>query len=222
MPAARRPLGPGRRRAPAWRRPVLAAALALLGLAAYAWWSGGDAPLPPLDPTRDVVVFLGDSITGGHGLPLEVTFPHRLGAALGIRIRNAGISGDTTAGALQRLGADVLAHRPKLVVVELGANDAFRRVPSAQVLQNLRAIVRRVRESGSGVVLIHVRVAALGSDLPRDGLREIAREEGARLVEDFLAGVVPSLTNDGLHPTAEGHARLAAHLEPILRELLTR
>ncbi|MCI0347325.1 MAG: GDSL-type esterase/lipase family protein, partial [Chloroflexi bacterium] len=133
----------------------MAATVALLGLAAYAWWSGGDAPLPPLDPTRDVVVFFGDSITGGHGLPLEVTFPHRLGAALGRPVRNAGVSGDTTAGALQRLGSDVLAHRPKLVVVELGANDAFRRVPSAQTLQNLRTIVRRVRESGSGVVLIH-------------------------------------------------------------------
>jgi len=191
----------------------------------FVWWPAGRPTLPPLDPTRDVVVFLGNSISGGHGLSPEATFPHRLGAALDIPVRNAGISGDTTAGALARIERDVLAHRPKLVVVELGANDAFRRLPVAETLANLRTIVRRVREHGSGIVLIHVRLAALpglSSDPYRDGFREIAREEGARLVEDFLDGVVPGLTTDGLHPTADGHARLAARLEPVLREILAR
>jgi lysophospholipase L1-like esterase len=204
---------------------VIVVLVLLAGMTALVWWPSGRAALLPLDPTRDVVVFLGDSITGGHGLPLEATFPLRLGTALGIPVRNAGISGDTTAGALQRIERDVLAHRPKLTLVELGANDAFRRLPVAETLGNLRAIVRRVRAEGSGVVLVHVRLAALpglSSDSYRDGFREIAREEGATLVEDFLDGVVPSLTTDGLHPTAEGHARLSTRLEPVLREILAR
>ena len=95
------------------------AAVALVVLA-VAWWRGGATRTPPpLDAARDTVVFLGDSITSGHGLPLEVTFASRLGVALAVPVRNAGISGDQTAGGLARLERDVLDHRPKLVVVEL-------------------------------------------------------------------------------------------------------
>lgn len=180
--------------------------------------------MPPLlpDPTGTAVVFLGDSITSGHGLPPEVAFPHRLGVALGIPVHNAGRSGDTTAGGLARLHADVLVHRPRLVVVELGANDAFRRVPVRETLANLRAIVRQARAAGAGVLLLHVGIPLPGAAAYREGLRAIAREEGAALQEDVLEGIVPALTSDGLHPTAAGHARLAARLGPVLRELLGR
>ena len=222
MSPARRPERWAPRPRPVWRRPWVLGATGLLAVVAYVWWTAGERPLPSLDPTRDTVVFLGDSITGGHGLALDVAFPHRLGATLGLKVRNAGVSGDTTAGALDRLRADVLAYQPKLVVVELGANDALRRVPVADTQRNLRTVVRQIRESGSGVILVHIRVPTLGGDVHRDGFRAIAREEGARLVEDFLDGVVPGLTTDGLHPTAEGHTRLAARLEPVLRELLAR
>jgi acyl-CoA thioesterase-1 len=222
MASRARPASTPRRAAP---RRVVVLALLLAAGAAIIWWPRGRPALPPLDPGRDLVVFLGDSITGGHGLALEATFAHRLGAALGIPVRNAGISGDTTAGALARLERDVLAHRPKLTLVELGANDAFRRVPAAETLANLRDIVRRLRQAESGVIVLHVRMTALpglSADPYREGFRAIARDEGAALFEDFLDGVVPGLTNDGLHPTAEGHARLAARLEPLLRKTLAR
>lgn len=221
MPVRRPPVRPARSASLAWRGPALAFAVALAAIAGYYWWAGGRPTPPALDPARETVVFLGDSITSGHGLPLEVTFPHRLGAALAVSVRNAGISGDTTAGALRRLATDVLAHRPKLVVVELGVNDVFRRVPREQIYENVRAIVRRLREDGAGVLLVHIRLGAWGGDA-LEGYREIARSEGAWLVESFLDGVVPNLTTDGLHPTAEGHARLAARLEPVLRDILNR
>jgi lysophospholipase L1-like esterase len=201
----------------------LGLAVVALVVLAVAWWqSGAPRTPPPLDSARDTVVFLGDSITSGHGLPLELTFPARLGAALGMPVRNAGISGDQTAGGLARLERDVLGHRPKLVVVELGANDVFRRVPRAETLGNLRAIARRLRENGAGVLLVHIGVGPLSGGDYLEGFRAIAREEGAWLVEDFLGGVVPGYTADGLHPTEEGHARLAAKLEPVLREILGR
>jgi acyl-CoA thioesterase-1 len=219
----RRPVRPAPRPKAAGRRgPLLAGALALVALAAYLAWPGGQAGLPALDPSRDTVVFLGDSITSGHGLPPEVTFAARLGPRLGVNVRNAGISGDLTAGGLRRVETDVLPHRPKLVVVELGVNDAFRGLPRAETLGNLRAIVRRVRQDGAGVVLVHISLAALARDDYRQGYRDIARDEGAWLVEDFLTGVVPTYSTDGLHPNEEGHARLAARLEPVLREILAR
>lgn len=222
MPPRRPRPSPTRRTGAGRRTPLLLGILGLAGLAAYAWWAGGKATPPPLDPTRETVVFLGDSITSGHGLPLAATFPLRLGTALGINVRNAGISGDVTAGAIHRLERDVLAYRPKLVVVELGVNDIFQRRPREETLGNLRAIVRRLRQDGAGVLLLHISLAALGRDDYPEGFRRIAREEGARLVEDFLSGVVPAYTTDGLHPNEEGHARLAARLEPLLREILGR
>jgi acyl-CoA thioesterase-1 len=216
MPPPRRP----RKSAVTGRMWLGLAAVALVVLA-VAWWRGGATRTPPpLDAARDTVVFLGDSITSGHGLPHEATLAHRLGAALEVPVRNAGLSGDQTAGGLARLERDVLVHRPTLVVVELGPNDVFRRVPRSETLGNLRAIVRRLREDGAGVLLVHIGLGPLSGGEYLEGFRAIAREEGAWLVEDFLGGVVPGYSADGLHPTEEGHARLAAKLEPVLREIL--
>lgn len=174
---------------------------------------------PPGGPT---VVFLGDSITSGHRLSVDVAFPHRLGQALGIPVVNAGISGDTTEGGLSRLERDVLAHHPRLVVVELGVNDVLGRWPRERTVANLRTITQRIRAQGAAVILVHITLPGVPGDGHRRHLREIARAEGAILVEDFLDGVVPGRTYDGLHPDEQGHAILAERLLPVLREALGR
>jgi acyl-CoA thioesterase-1 len=168
------------------------------------------------------VVFLGDSITHGHRLPASVAFPHRLGQALGVQTINAGISGDTTDGGLRRIERDVLAHRPGVVVVGLGVNDAFGQSPRETVTRNLRTITERSRAAGARVILLHMAVPGVAGDGYREGLREIARAEGATLVEDFLLGVVPAHTYDRLHPDEQGQAMLAERLLPILREAIGR
>jgi acyl-CoA thioesterase-1 len=207
------------------RPPAVAGALILVllggaALVAAMLWARRELSA---DPTRQGVVFLGDSITSGDGVSPEVTFPHRLGAALGVPIRNAGISGDTTAGALQRLDADVLAHRPRVVVVELGVNDEVdHHRPAAETLATLRRITRRLVKKGAAVVLVYTPFGDFDHPVYRQGFRDLARRERVRLVEDFYAGIVPQLTVDGIHPTADGHALLARRLEPVLRELLGR
>ena len=214
-------------RAVSWRRgPVVLAVVgvALLVVGYLAICGGGRrcgwraAPGPAPGP----VVFLGDSITSGHGLPLEATFPALLGEALGVPTLNAGVTGDRTAGGLARLDADVLAYRPRLVVVELGVNDVFGGVSPGETVANLRAIVGRVHAAGARVVLVHFRLLGLAGDGYRSDLRALARAEGATLVEDVLDGVVPELSTDGLHPNAAGHARLAERLAPALRPLVGR
>jgi len=215
--AARPAVGP--RGATGWGLgAAVLVALALLGL----WlWPRPPAPSPVGDPSRHLIVFLGDSITAGYTLPRQQAFPHLVGEALGVPVRNAGVNGETTAGALARLEADVLAWRPRVVVVELGANDFFRRLPVAGTLANLEAIVRRARQEGAAVVLVHIRLGPL-IDPYLEGYRALARREGALLVEDFLGEIprTPGLTLDGLHPSAEGHRRLADRLLPTLRKLL--
>jgi acyl-CoA thioesterase I len=203
------------------RRWVVGAGLLLLAgtAAAIAWprvWRGPSGTL-----SRHGVVFLGNSITSGDGVTSDATFAHRLGVALAVPVWNAGVSGDTTTGALQRLGTDALAHRPRVVVVELGVNDEVdHHRPAGETLATLERIARRLRKSGAAVVLVYTPFGDFDRDVYRQGLRDIARRERARLVESFYDGIVPHLTVDGLHPSVEGHAILARRLEPVLRELL--
>jgi acyl-CoA thioesterase-1 len=202
---------------------LLVAGVLLLGLVWALWAARGSRPTSTgALPANQTVVFLGDSITHGHRLPRSVAFPHRVGQALGINAINAGISGDTTDGGLRRLERDVLAHRPRVVVVGLGVNDALGQRPREPVVQNLRTITQRIRAEGARVVLLHMAVPGVAGDGYRDGLREIARSEGATLVEDFLQGVVPAHTYDRLHPDEQGQAMLADRLLPVLRRALGR
>ena len=209
----------GLRRRP--RRWVVAGGLALLavavaGIVSPRVWRGLSRA-----PGLQGIVFLGDSITSGDGVAPDTTFAHRLGIALGVPVWNAGVSGDTTTGALQRLGTYVLAHRPRVVVVELGVNDAVdHHRPASETLATLERIVRRLRRRGAAVVLVYTPFGEFDHDVYRQGFRDIARRERARLIESFYDGIVPHLTVDGLHPSVEGHVALAGRLEPVLRELL--
>jgi acyl-CoA thioesterase-1 len=208
------------------RRPLLvglAGVLALAGIAVAVRWAPPRPrrrPPAPSAPAR--VVFLGDSITSGHRLAPALAYPARLEAALGIDAVNAGVSGDTTERALARLDGDVRALRPRIVVVALGLNDTFGQVPLERTMANLDAITRRLREDGAAVVLVHMPLPGSGLDPYRAPLRALARREGATLVEDFLDGVVPPLSYDGIHPDERGQARLADRLRPVLAGLLAR
>lgn len=184
-------------------------------------------------PTPAVTIaVLGDSLSAGLGLAEAEAFPAVVEKLLRdaghpVRVTNAGVSGDTTAGGLSRLDW-VLTQRPEILVVELGGNDALRGQPLENTEANLRAIVRRAAEEGARVVLLGMDLPTnYGPDYTRDfaALYErVARDEGVQLVPGFMreVGLDPSLLqSDGLHPTAEGQRRLAAallpHLEPLVR-----
>jgi acyl-CoA thioesterase I len=178
------------------------------------------------------VVFLGDSITAGYGLAPEQAFPAVLarklqqGERLTIRAVNAGMSGDTSAGGLRRV-AWILKQRPAIVVVELGGNDGLRGLPLAALEQNLRAIVATLQRSGTKVLLLGMRMPpSSGAAYVREFealYPRVAAELGVPVVPFFMEGVagVSALNqSDGLHPTAEGHERLADNIAGPLAELL--
>lgn len=178
------------------------------------------------------VVFLGDSLTAGLGLGEEAAYPAIVGellAARGVAVRivNAGVSGDTSAGGLARLDW-LLSLHPDILVVALGANDGLRGQPVASIEANLREIVRRARAAGSRVVLAGMKMPPnYGPDYTREfqALYErLARELQLPFVPFLLEGVAadPKLNQaDGIHPTAEGQrivARLVADaLQPLLQ-----
>lgn len=184
-----------------------------------------DAGSPPL------VVFLGDSISAGLQLPAEQAFPAVLASLLGahgtpIRVANAGVSGDTSAGGLRRVDW-VMKQKPALVVVELGANDGLRGLPVATLEHNLRAIILRIRALGARPLLLGmVLPPSYGSVYAHDFsevYERLARELDVPFVPYFMEGVagVPELNfPDGIHPTAVGHRRLATKLLPTFAALL--
>lgn len=187
-------------------------------------------PAPPAD-TEPLVVFLGDSLTAGYGLGGEQAYPVLVEKRLeekGIPVRtlNAGVSGDTTAGGLSRLGW-LLSQKPDVVVVGLGGNDGLRGLPLAQAERNLREIVRRSRAAGARVLL-------LGMQIPPNYGPEYAQGFAAmypRIAEDMDIALVPFALEgvggvaelnqaDGIHPTAEGQERVADLVAPYLAEVL--
>ncbi len=179
------------------------------------------------------VVALGDSLTAGYGLPAEDGFVAQLQAALDargldVRIVDAGVSGDTTAGGLARLDW-ILADGADAVIVELGANDALRGIDPASSRSNLDAILGALGERGSPVLLAGMAAPRnLGAEyvVAFDGMYpELADTHGAIFYPFFLDGVaaVSSLNQaDGIHPNAEGIAVIVERILPYVLRLLDR
>jgi acyl-CoA thioesterase-1 len=190
--------------------------------------SEGGASTPTEAP---LIVFLGDSLTAGLGVAESDAFPAIATARLlaeGHRVRtlNAGVSGDTSAGGLRRLEW-LLAQRPDLVVVCLGANDGLRGLPLEQTEDNLRRIVARARAADAAVLLVGMLVPpnygpeyapAFAALFPR-----IAKDLDVPLVPFLLEGVggrTELNQADGIHPTAAGHRVMAGTVYPALRKLV--
>jgi acyl-CoA thioesterase-1 len=177
------------------------------------------------------VVFLGDSLTAGLGLPEEEAFPARVGdllAARGrlVRVVNGGVSGDTTAGGLRRVDW-LLRQKPAVVVVWLGANDGLRGFPVEETERNLRAIVAKSKASGAKVLLCGMHVPPSYGPVYQQRFSSIfprlSRELRVALSPFPLKDVAgrPRLNQaDGVHPNAEGQRLVAAAVEKDLTPLL--
>lgn len=180
---------------------------------------------------RPLVVFLGDSLTAGFGLGEEQAFPAVAGEllaarGLAIEVVNGGISGDTSAGALERLDW-LLTRRPDVLVLAIGANDGLRGQPLEATEANVRAIIRRVRAAGADVLLAGQRIPTNYGPAYAEGFTalypRVAREEGAALLPFLLEGVAmrPELNlPDGIHPNPAGQRIVAASVADALEPLL--
>jgi acyl-CoA thioesterase-1 len=177
------------------------------------------------------LVALGDSLTAGLGLEPKDAFPVKLEAALRARgfdvaVENAGVSGDTTKGALLRLDWAIDADADA-VIVELGANDALRGVDPRETHSSLAAIVAKLKQRGIAVLLAGMRAPPnLGRPYAElfDGIyRRVAENSAVLLYAFFLDGVAaePRLNQpDGLHPNASGVEEIVRRILPKVEELL--
>ena len=179
--------------------------------------------LPVMGPQVQVLA-LGDSLFAGYGLEPGESYPARLEAALRARginaaILNAGVSGDTTAGGLQRLDFTLnsMKEPPALAIISLGGNDMLRALPPEQTRQNLDAILTTLGERKVKVVLLGMLSPPnLGADYRKafDPIYPaLAKKHGATLVPFFLQPLIgrPDLLQaDNIHPTLPGIDKLVA------------
>ncbi|WP_294534146.1 arylesterase [uncultured Rhodoblastus sp.] len=203
-------------------RPTFLLALALLlGIAAPA----------PARPLR--LVALGDSLTAGYLLPADAAFPAQLQRALQARgfdveIANAGVSGDTSSGALERLDW-ALGGECDGVLVEIGANDMLRGTDPALTRQNIEAILARLRSRNIPAFLAGMRAAPnLGPEYAAkfDAIYpDLAKKYDAAFYPFFLDGVAGRPERqlpDGMHPNREGVAIIVAGILPEVTAWLER
>ena len=182
-------------------------------------------------PAPPVVTILGDSITAGLGLAAADALPAQLQAALGrigvaALVRGAGVSGDTTAGALARTDFSVQADTV-VCVIELGGNDFLQGVSPHETERNLRAIIAKLQQRGIRVVLASAKPpsGSLG-DYGREFAAvfpRMGRVAGVALTPDLLAGLDRgSRQRDDLHPSAAGVRVLAERMAPTVADALAR
>jgi len=189
---------------------------------------------PAPQQVQGTLVFLGDSLTAGLGLPKEQAFPALIEARLRAeghpwKVVNAGISGDTTAGGAARLDW-IYKQKVDVLFLCLGANDGLRGIPVTETERNLRSILDRARREGTRVVLAGIQLPEnYGSEYRMAFARifpRLAKEYRLPLLPFLLEGVAmdPRLNQpDGIHPNAEGARIVAEHvwaaLEPSLRPI---
>ena len=174
--------------------------------------------LPKLDP-HDVIVAFGDSLTHGTGASEETAYPAVLASLTGRTVINAGVPGDTTASALQRLPAVLAEHQPRLVLLCLGGNDMLRKQPEAATENNLRLLVQTIRASGAEVVLIGVPEPRLFGGAP--AFYERVADDMRLPLEDAVFSEVLKdnrLKSDPIHANAAGYRVVAERLAEFLRE----
>lgn len=202
---------------------MCALAAAGAGTGAYAQ---GDAP---------VVLVLGDSLSAEYGIERGSGWVALLQKRLQeqkskTRVVNASVSGDTTAGGRARLPVLLQRHKPAVVVIELGGNDALRGLALEMTQANLKAMTQAARQAGAKVLLVGMQVPPnYGADYGRRFAAlyaEVARAEGAALLPFLLAGVADRdnplelFQPDRIHPVAQAHPIILDNVWPVLRPLL--
>jgi acyl-CoA thioesterase I len=191
----------------------------------------GPAVAQPDRPLR--LVALGDSLTAGYGLPAEAAFPAALERALrarghNVEVANAGVSGDTASGGLQRVDWSV-PDGTDGVILELGANDMLRGLDPAITRQALEGIIQRLKARGIPVMLAGMYASRnLG---PEYGARfeavyrDLARTYDLVLYPFFLDGIAGQQAlnlPDGMHPTAQGVERIVQGILPSVETFIGR
>ena len=222
----------------AWLKPLAAVFLALLtltGLLASSIAHAQTQTAITSAAATATVLIVGDSLSAEYGIKRGTGWVPLLEKQLGVekssaKVVNASISGDTTSGGRSRLAALLARHKPAVVVLELGGNDALRGLPLDMTEQNLSAMTQAAKKAGAKVLLLGMQVppnygsayaASFAGLFPK-----IAKAEKVALVPFFLKGIADAsdatalFQADRIHPNAQAQPKMLANVWPELEKLL--
>jgi acyl-CoA hydrolase len=167
------------------------------------------------------IICFGDSVTFGYGASPGEDFPTILAKLTGMPVVNSGVDADTTFLALNRLKADVLSEKPRLVIVEFCGNDFIKRISKVDTVRNLREIIRQSQKTGAMVALVDISAGFFLREY-RLSFRKLAQEEGAIFIPAVLTGILtnPSMKSDFLHPNASGYKVIAERIYQAIKPYL--
>lgn len=193
------------------------------------------AQAPASAAQAGTILVVGDSLSAEYGLKRGTGWVPLLEKQLAsekksAKVVNASISGDTTSGGRSRLPALLAQHKPAVVVIELGGNDALRGLPLDMTEQNLSAMTQAAKKAGARVLLVGMQVppnygsayAASFSGL----FAKVAKVEKVALVPFFLKGIadaadpVAAFQADRIHPNEQSQPRMLANVWPELKKLI--
>ena len=186
----------------------------------------GRKPAPQaMLPARAAVLALGDSLTAGYGATPEASWPAQLAGLTGWAVTNEGVNGDTSEGALSRLGPLLAEQRFDAILVGIGGNDMLRGVPADRTRRHIAELLAQARAHTPHVALIATPApdamrAAVGALSDAPFYAELAREGQALLIPGVYAEVLSdaSLRSDRIHANARGYARIAQQIAEHLHQ----
>ncbi|MCL2186180.1 MAG: GDSL-type esterase/lipase family protein [Treponema sp.] len=198
------------------------------------------------DNETPTLVVLGDSFTAGYGAVIpreddrEKSVPAFLQSKINIPIINAGVSGDTTAQGLERVASDVLPYNPRIVIIELGANDLFKNVPYAATQENLQKIIDMVNDNKRKIFLVKFYTEPIAREMLsffnivnyddqtsvinqyENLFNTLASSNKVELINDIWSGVWGIHMSDHIHPNENGYKIMADNYFNAIQPYLKR
>jgi len=185
--------------------------------------------------TENIVLIVGDSLSAEYGLTrgtgwVQLMSEQAAKEMVKVRIVNASISGDTSSGGVSRLPQLLQIHKPHLLIVELGGNDALRGLSMRMTQQNLSSMAKQAKKTGAKVMLVAMQIPPnYGANYAQQiaqAYQSVSKETGAELNNSFLKGIADDadplkwFQPDRIHPNEGAQNTMMKNIWPQLRKML--
>jgi acyl-CoA thioesterase-1 len=161
-------------------------------------------------PAGETIICFGDSLTYGTGTKKGMDYPSQLSGMISHEVINAGVPGDTTQSALERLEEDVLSNDPRIVLITLGGNDILGMVSKETAFQNFKSIIEKIHSKGALVVIGGIDIPLRGRNFG-SMYEKLEKETGIVLIPNIFKGIMGhrSLMSDYIHPNDSGYTKMS-------------
>lgn len=189
--------------------------------------------LVPMMVSAKTIMILGDSLSAGYGIDAQQGWVHLLQQRLNQqypkqhKVVNASVSGETTSGALARLPKLIQAHRPDVLVIELGGNDGLRGQPPKMIQQNLEKMIQQGQQNKAKVILLGMKIppnyGSSYTQLFEQNYRVLSQKYKISFMPFFLkdvAGKKALMQSDGIHPNAKAQPILLNNVYTYIKGAL--